>query len=316
MSLFRIRGTKLIDLLPKTKGSLIESAPLSDLTWFGVGGPAEVMFRPFDENDLINFLKNKPRNIAVTVIGVGSNILIRDGGVPGVVLRLGTPFTKHQINGDTIKCGASALNINIAKEAMKNGIAGLEFLSGIPGTIGGSLKMNAGAFNKEIKDILVSVTIIDSTGKKHELGVDDIGFAYRKCLVPNDWIFSSAVLRGYKENPDIIATKMQEYRKKREETQPIGMRTGGSTFKNPEGLKAWKLIDKAGCRGLRHGGAIISEKHCNFIINTGGATALDIEELGEEVRKRVKAVNFIELEWEIRRIGVKNPKDSSFGGMR
>ena len=316
MPFFKTRGNNLIDLLPKTKGSLVENVPLSDLTWFGVGGAAEVMFRPVDENDLIFFLKNKPRNISTTVIGVGSNILIRDGGVPGVVIRLGTPFASHSFDGELIKCGASSLNINISKEAMKKGVGGLEFLSGIPGTLGGSVKMNAGAFGKEIKDVLVAATIIDSTGKKHELSVEDIGFSYRKCLIPNDWIITSVLLRGYKEYPDKIAIKIQEYRKIREETQPIGARTGGSTFKNPEGLKAWKLIEKAGCKGLRRGGAMISEKHCNFIINTGGATALDIEELGEEVRRRVKAINFIDLEWEIRRIGVKRPKDSTFGGMR
>lgn len=316
MPFFSSRGTKIIDMLPKTRGSLIENVPLSDLTWFGVGGPAEVMFRPADEEDLTFFLNNKPRNLSTTVIGVGSNLLVRDGGVPGIVLRLGIPFAKHTFEGDLIRCGAASLNINIAKEAMKNGIAGLEFLSGIPGTIGGSARMNAGAFNKEIKDVLVSATIVDSAGKKHELAAEDIGFTYRKCLIPSDWIFTSVLLRGYKENPDTIALKMQEYRSKREESQPMGMRTGGSTFKNPDGLKAWKLIDKAGCRGLRRGGAVVSEKHCNFLINVDGATALDIEELGEEVRRRVKAITFIDLEWEIRRIGVKKPKDSTFGGMK
>lgn len=316
MSFLKIRKTKLIDLLVKTKGSMLENVLMSNLTWFGVGGPAEVMFRPLDEEDLIFFLKNKLRNIPITIIGAGSNLLIRDGGVPGVVIKLESSFAQYQFEGELIKCGAATLNSNLAKEAMKGGIGGLEFLAGIPGTIGGSTRMNAGAFNKEMKDLLISATIIDSVGKRHELSNEDLGFSYRKCLIPNDWIFTSALLRGYKENPDTIAVKMQKYRNVREQNQPIGERTGGSTFKNPEGLKAWKLIEKAGCRGLMRGGAMVSEKHCNFIINTGKATALDIEELGEEIKRRVKAVTFIDLEWEVRRIGVKKPKDSTFGGMK
>jgi UDP-N-acetylmuramate dehydrogenase len=305
MSIFSFSDKdSIIELLPETRGPMIENAPLDDITWFGVGGSAQVLYRPEDEDDLADFMRGRPKNISVCVIGVGSNLLVRDGGILGVVVRLGIPFSKVDVDGELIKCGSSSLNSKIAQEAMKNGIGGFEFLSGIPGTIGGSVKMNAGSFGREMKDILVSATVVDDAGVKHEMTAEDLGFAHRTSIVPNNWVITGALLRGYKEDSDKIKNNMEEIRIKRQENQPQGVRTGGSTFKNPEGLSAWKLIEKAGCRGLKVGGAMVSNKHCNFIINTGGATAQDIENLGEKVRKRVKMATNIDLEWEIKRLGV------------
>jgi UDP-N-acetylmuramate dehydrogenase len=283
---------------------MVENAPLDDITWFGVGGKAQVLYRPENDDDLASFMKQRPKNIAVCIIGVGSNLLVRDGGVKGVVVRLGIPFSKVDVSDEYIRCGSASLNSKIAKEAMKKQIGGLEFLSGIPGTIGGAVKMNAGSFGREMKDILVSATVIDENGTKREMSGKDLGFAHRTSIIPNNWIITGALLRGYKEDNAKIKENMEEIRIKRQESQPRGARTGGSTFKNPDGLKAWELIEKAGCRGLKVGGAMVSNKHCNFIINSGGATAQDIEELGLLVQKKVKEKTNIELEWEIKRLGV------------
>ena len=295
--------TPLIDRLPKVRGKLREGAQLAKVTWFQVGGPADVMFRPADEADLADFLKGKPDDMPVTVIGVGSNLLVRDGGIRGVVIRLGRPFTDAVIKDGDLHVGAGALDLNVAQVAQQAGIAGLEFLSGIPGTIGGALRMNAGAYGSEIKDVLISATAIDSKGIKHTVTPDEMGMSYRHCDLSEDWIFTSAILRGTAGDPDEIAKRMDEIQQARAGSQPIKSRTGGSTFANPVPERAWEVIDAAGCRGLTIGGAQMSEQHCNFMINTGNATALDLEQLGDEVRKRVKEHSGVELRWEIRRIG-------------
>ncbi|HCK17793.1 MAG TPA: UDP-N-acetylenolpyruvoylglucosamine reductase [Thalassospira sp.] len=295
--------TPLIDRLPKVRGKLREGAQLAKVTWFQVGGPADVMFRPKDEADLADFLKGKPEDLPVTVIGVGSNLLVRDGGIRGVVIRLGRPFTDVVVEDGAVHAGAGALDLNVAQTAQMNGIAGLEFLSGIPGTIGGALRMNAGAYGTEIKDVLVSATAIDGSGNIHTVTPDEMNMTYRHCGVPEDWIFTSAILRASSGDPEDIAKRMDEIQKSRAESQPIKSRTGGSTFANPVPKRAWEVIDAAGCRGLKIGGAQMSEQHCNFMINTGNATALDLEQLGDEVRRRVKEHSGVELRWEIRRIG-------------
>ncbi|MBS8273689.1 UDP-N-acetylmuramate dehydrogenase [Thalassospira tepidiphila] len=295
--------TPLIDRLPKVRGKLREGAQLAKVTWFQVGGPADVMFRPEDEADLADFLKGKPEDLPVTVIGVGSNLLVRDGGIRGVVIRLGRPFTDVVVEDGAVHAGAGALDLNVAQTAQMNGIAGLEFLSGIPGTIGGALRMNAGAYGTEIKDVLVSATAIDGSGNIHTVTPDEMNMTYRHCGVPEDWIFTSAILRASSGDPEDIAKRMDEIQKSRAESQPIKSRTGGSTFANPVPKRAWEVIDAAGCRGLKIGGAQMSEQHCNFMINTGSATALDLEQLGDEVRRRVKEHSGVELRWEIRRIG-------------
>lgn len=296
----------LIDKLPEVKGNYRENSSLAKVTWFQVGGAAEVLFRPFDVLDLSCFLKNVNPDIPITVFGVGSNILVRDGGVDGVVIRMGRNFANMYTDTDKVVVGAGCLDVNVAKFAMENGLGGLEFLVGIPGTIGGALAMNAGAYRNEIKDVLVSVEAVDGSGRILNLSCDDFGFSYRKNSLPKEIIFTSAVLQAKRDSKESIKKKMDEISAQREETQPIRSRTGGSTFKNPHGQKAWQLIDKAGCRGLVLGGAQVSEKHCNFLINNGDATASDLEELGEEVRKRVKENSGIELEWEIKIIGKKN----------
>ncbi|MEQ9333710.1 UDP-N-acetylmuramate dehydrogenase [Thalassobaculum sp.] len=299
--------THLIERLPPVRGEYRAGAPTAQLTWFRVGGPAEVLFRPADEADLVDFLAGRPADIAVTVLGVGSNVLIRDGGMPGVVIRLGKSFAEARVDGGRVIAGAGALDVTVAATAQRAGLTGLEFLSGIPGTIGGALRMNAGAYGSEIRDVLVSVRAIDPLGHGHTLGVDDMDLSYRHCGVPEDWIFTSAVLRARTGNPETIAQAMADIRDAREDTQPRRVRTGGSTFANPPGGKAWQLIDAAGCRGLRIGGAQVSEKHCNFLLNVGDASAADIEALGEEVRRRVRETSGIELRWEIRRIGEPKP---------
>ena len=299
----------LLERLPAVRGRYTENAALAGITWFRVGGPAEVSFRPADRDDLAAFLMTKPADVPVTVIGVGSNLLVRDGGVPGVVIRLGRDFAGVEIGRTTVRAGAPALDLNVALAARNAGVAGLEFLSGIPGTIGGALRMNGGAYGKEMKDVTVSAEALDSRGRLHRLTLAELGFTYRHSAVAEDWIFLQAELQGSPDDPAAIGQRMKEIQDKRESTQPIRTRTGGSTFANPaapeaQGRKAWELIDGAGCRGLRIGGAMMSEKHCNFLINTGDATAADIESLGEEVRRRVKAQSGVDLQWEIRRIGV------------
>jgi UDP-N-acetylmuramate dehydrogenase len=301
--------SRLIDRLPPVRGRLSENAALSGITWFRVGGPAEVMFRPADRDDLSAFLQAKPADVPVTVIGVGSNLLVRDGGVPGVVLRLGRGFVEVTAEGSDLLCGAGALDLNVATAAKRAGLGGLEFLCGVPGTLGGALRMNAGAYGREMKDVVVWAEAADPQGRIHRLDPDALGFTYRRSAVPRDWIFLGTRLAGRKDAPKAIAARMAEIQETRGASQPLRTRTGGSTFKNPPGAKAWQLIDQAGCRGLRRGAAMVSDKHCNFLINTGGATAADLEQLGEEVRRRVHAASGVELEWEIRRIGV--PADGS-----
>lgn len=299
------RDLPLIDRLPPVRGRLTENAPLDRVTWFRVGGPAEVLFKPADREDLIDFMKAKPADVPVMVLGVGSNLLVRDGGVPGVVLRLGRAFVElAPEEGSVLSAGAGALDINVAKAAQLAGIAGLEFFCGVPGTLGGALRMNAGAYEKETRDVLIEAEAVDGAGGLHRVAAADLGMSYRHSAAPQDWIFLSARLQGEPGDPEAIAKRMEEIQNRREESQPIRTRTGGSTFKNPPGHKAWQLIDKAGCRGLTLGGAQVSEKHCNFLINQGGATAHDIEALGEEVRRRVKETSGIALEWEIKRVGV------------
>ncbi len=290
--------------LPPVRGTYTENAPLKDLVWFRVGGPAEILFRPTDIEDLATFLYAKPEDLPVTVIGVGSNLLIRDGGIPGVVVRLSGNFGKMAAEGNRVRAGAAALDAAVARAAAEAGIAGLEFLRGIPGTIGGALRMNAGCYGREIKDVFVEAKAVDASGKLLTLGANDMGFVYRKSAVPDDLIFVEAVFEGTRADPEDVRARMNALVEQRESTQPVRAKTGGSTFKNPPGHKAWQLIDEAGCRGLMHGGAQVSEKHCNFLINTGDATAADIEGLGEEVRARVKVRFGTALEWEIKRVGI------------
>lgn len=294
---------RLIDRLPAVRGRYTEAADLSRVTWFKVGGPAEVMFRPLDAEDLMAFLADKPADVPVTVLGVGSNLLVRDGGIDGVVIRLGRGFTEIKAEGTTVTAGAAALDLNVAIAARSAGIAGLEFLSGIPGLIGGALRMNAGAYGREMTNVTVAAEAVDAHGKLHKLSHADLGFTYRHSAIAEDWIFTSATLQGEAGDPVAIQAHMDEIQAARAETQPLRTPTGGSTFKNPEGHKTWQLVDQAGCRGLRMGGAQVSELHCNFLINTGDATAADIEALGEEVRRRVFAQSGVTLEWEIKRIG-------------
>jgi UDP-N-acetylmuramate dehydrogenase len=294
----------LRDRLPAVRGRLSENAPLAGITWFRVGGPAEIMFRPADLEDLATFLAGCPADVPVIVIGVASNLLVRDGGVPGVVIRLGRAFAETAADGTEVRTGAAALDGNVARVACTAGIAGLEFLGGVPGTIGGALRMNAGAFGGEMKDITRHAFALDRSGTLHRLDLAALGLGYRHCGVPADWIFTGAVLHGHPGEPSAIARRIAEITEARNATQPVRERTGGSTFANPPGHKAWELIDRAGCRGLRRGGAQVSEKHCNFLINTGQATAADLEGLGEEVRRRVLEAFGVELRWEIQRIGL------------
>tara|TARA_B100000674_G_C37976252_1_gene979537 strand:+ start:2559 stop:3506 length:948 start_codon:yes stop_codon:yes gene_type:complete len=294
----------LINRLPQVRGSYSANAPLDKITWFKVGGPAEVMFRPADVKDLRFFLSTRPLDVPVTVIGVGSNLLVRDGGVPGVVIRLGREFAFIEKENNLLKVGAGALDYNVAQVAEQYGLGGLEFLSGIPGTIGGGLRMNGGAYGSEFKDVLVRAKAIDSYGEIHQLTSGDMGFGYRRSGILEDWLFVEAVLEGVPEDRITIAQRMKTIKANREKSQPVRMSTGGSTFTNPLNAKAWELIDAAGCRGLVHGGAMVSEKHCNFLINKGDALASDLEGLGEEVRRRVYEKSGITLEWEIQRIGV------------
>jgi len=294
---------RLIHRLPPVRGRLSENAALAPITWFRVGGAAEVMFRPADIEDLANFLAAKPADVSVTVIGVASNLLVRDGGVDGVVVRLGRGFVDIRCEGATVAAGAGALDLNVALTCQQAGVAGLEFMSGIPGTVGGGLRMNAGAYGREFKDVLIDATALDSAGKRQLLPVSALGLTYRHCTVPEDWIFVAARFRGDAGDRDEIGRRMAEIQAAREGSQPVRARTGGSTFANPPGAKAWELIDRAGCRGLKRGGAMVSEKHANFLINTGDATAADLEALGEEVRRRVHEISGVRLDWEIRRIG-------------
>jgi len=295
--------TSLEKRLPQVRGAYAKDAPLKDLVWFRAAGPAEILFRPADIDDLCDFIANKPTDVPVTVIGVGSNILIRDGGIEGVVIRLPAAFGKiERISETRLRAGAAALDAAVARTAADLGIAGMEFLRGVPGTIGGALTMNAGCYGRELKDLFIEARAVDARGRLVTLGVAQMGFAYRHSL-PKDVIYIDAVLQGTLDAPEIIRSRMESLVGQREATQPVRAKTGGSTFTNPPGRKAWQLIDEAGCRGLMHGAAQVSEMHCNFLINTGDASATDIEALGEEVRARVKDKSGIQLEWEIKRLG-------------
>lgn len=297
-------GHTLIERLPDVRGRLRANEPLAKYTWFRVGGPAEVLFEPADTDDLQQFLQHCPLDLEITVIGGTSNVLVRDGGIPGVVIRLGKNFARIDIEGTTLHAGAAAADVNIARKARDAGLAGLEFMVGIPGVLGGALRMNAGAYEREIKDVFVSASGFRRTGEPVDYTLEDMAFSYRHSGVPDDVIFVSAVLNGIQDERESIANRMQRIQKTREESQPVRTRTGGSTFANPDGKRAWKLVDEAGCRGLRMGDAMVSEQHCNFLINTGNATAGELEGLGEEVRRRVLETSGIELRWEIRRLGV------------
>jgi UDP-N-acetylmuramate dehydrogenase len=291
--------------MPGLRGRLLANEPLAPLTWFRVGGPAQLLFTPADEDDLAYFLSKLPGDIPVYVVGVGSNLIVRDGGLPGVVIRLGARgFGEARAEGEVIHAGAAALDKRVAETAAAAGLSGLEFYFGIPGTIGGALRMNAGANGRETKDVLIDAAAIGRDGSKHLLDSAEMRFVYRASGADPSLIFTSARFLGVAAAPEIIRARMDEVQSHREAAQPVREKTGGSTFQNPPGHSAWKLIDAAGCRGLRVGGAQVSEMHCNFLINTGDATAHDIETLGDTVRARVKDHSGIEMHWEIKRIGV------------
>jgi UDP-N-acetylmuramate dehydrogenase len=297
-------GEALFARLPRVRGPYTANAAIRDLTWFRAGGPADVLFIPADADDLAAFLAGCPADVPVLVIGVGSNLLVRDGGVPGVVIRLGRGFMNITREGDTrLRAGAAVLDVALAKAALEAGLAGLEFMRGIPGGVGGGLRMNAGAYGREFKDTLVEAVALTRTGARVVLSNAEMGFSYRKSDVKADLIFIEGLFEGTPGDKAEIEARMNEITRSREATQPIRSRTGGSTFKNPPGHKAWQLIDAAGCRGLRHGDAEVSTLHCNFLINHGKASGNEIEALGEEVRARVKAQSGVELEWEIKRVG-------------
>jgi UDP-N-acetylmuramate dehydrogenase len=293
--------------MPQLRGRMLANQPLAELTWFRVGGPAQVLFTPADQDDLAYFLKNLSDQVPVYVVGVGSNLIVRDGGLPGVVIRLSPRgFGETAAEGDVVSAGAAALDKRVAETAAAAGLAGLEFLFGIPGSIGGALRMNAGANGAETKDVLIDATGIDRRGNKLTFGNAEMKFVYRNSDVDPSVIFTSARFRGRAAAEQVVRARMNEVQQHRESAQPIREKTGGSTFQNPPGDSAWKLIDAAGCRGLRIGGAQVSEMHCNFLINTGAATGHDIETLGETVRARVKQNSGIELHWEIKRIGIES----------
>jgi len=299
-----------MDRLPPVRGKLEASVTLAPFTWFRVCGPAEVLFQPADEADLADFLRLCPADIPILAVGVGSNLIVRDGGVAGVVIRLSPRgFGQISTNGLQVTAGAACLDASVAKKAAEAGIAGLEFYRGVPGTIGGALRMNAGCYESETKDVLVSCVAYDRAGQRHEFSCADMGFTYRHTTAPADLIFVSATFQGTADDPAEILARMDAITEKREQSQPIRDKTGGSTFKNPDplqsgGRKSWQVIDAAGLRGYQIGGAQMSEKHCNFMINTGTATAKDLEALGEHVIQQVKATQGVDLHWEIKRIGI------------
>ncbi|MEM8689515.1 MAG: UDP-N-acetylmuramate dehydrogenase [Pseudomonadota bacterium] len=297
-------SNSLFENLPPVRGRLRPNVEMATLTWFKVGGPADAVFAPADEDDLAEFLAALPERVPVYPVGIGSNLLVRDGGVEGVIIRLGREFGTITVeDGFKIRAGAAAPDVRVAGAALEAGIGGLTFLRGIPGTIGGALRMNGGAYGQETKDVLIEARAVDRNGNRHVLSVDEMNYSYRHCGAPENLIFTSALLQGEKGDAGEISAAMDAITEAREASQPIKSRTGGSTFKNPDGHKAWQLIDKAGMRGFRVGSAQVSEKHCNFLINEGGATAAQIEELGETVRAKVKETSGVELDWEIKRIG-------------
>lgn len=296
--------------LPKVRGRISPNAPLRQYTWMNAGGLAEVLFRPADRDDLVEFLKNCPEDVPVTALGVMSNVIIRDGGIPGVVVRMGREFARIEaLEGHRLYAGAAAMDMNVATAAAQGGIAGLEFLSGIPGSVGGGLRMNAGAYGTEFRDVLETAEVLFRDGTLKAMTAAEMGMSYRKNALPEGVIFTGCVLRGRPGVAAEIEARIMEIKARRAETQPIRTKTGGSTFANPEGKKAWELIDAAGCRGLKVGEAQVSEMHCNFILNTGNASAADLERLGEEVRRRVREKSGVELRWEVKRIGVPLAKD-------
>jgi UDP-N-acetylmuramate dehydrogenase len=300
----------LLGVLPPVRGRYRAQVPLAPRTWLRVGGPAEVVFQPADAADLAIFLEGRPAEVGVTPIGVASNLLVRDGGLEGVVLRFSGPLAEIDVDDERLRVGAGATDRMIAIQAMKAGLSGLEFLIGIPGTLGGAVRMNAGAFGGETAEVVERVVALDPAGRRHELAAAELGFGYRHSALPADWIVVGAVLRAAQGDARAIEARMRAIKAERDASQPLHVATGGSTFKNPPGHKAWQLIDAAGCRGLRHGRAMVSDKHCNFLINTGGSTAAEIEELGERVRERVQEHSGIALEWEIHRVGRPAPDAS------
>jgi UDP-N-acetylmuramate dehydrogenase len=297
-------GERLRLDLPPLRGRVQFGAPLAPVTWFRVGGPAEALVRPADADDLAQFLRALPPEMEVAVIGAASNLIVRDGGIPGVTIRLARGFNAIDVEADGVVAGAAALDVTVAEHAAAAGLAGLEFLSGIPGTIGGAVVMNAGAYGGDIAGVLDWAEAVTRSGEKVRLSAAQLAFAYRHARLPPGAVVVRARLRARRGEAAAIAARMADIRANREASQPVRARTGGSTFRNPPGQKAWELIDAAGCRGLRRGGAMVSEKHCNFLINTGEAPAADVEGLGEEVRRRVLAASGVELDWEIRRIGI------------
>jgi UDP-N-acetylmuramate dehydrogenase len=291
--------------MPPVRGKLTHGAPLAPLVWFKSGGAAEWLFEPADVDDLANFLFALDPAVPVMGLGLGSNMIVRDGGVPGVVVRLGKPFaTVEQIDATTLRCGGGASGILVSSKARDAGIAGVEFLRSIPGTVGGFVRMNGGAYGRETCDVLVECDVVLRSGERRTLSLSDLGYTYRHSELPEGAIVVSATFRGVPGEPAVIQAEMDRIAAAREESQPLRSKTGGSTFKNPEGHKAWALVDAAGCRGLRKGDAQVSEKHCNFLLNLGEATSADIEALGEDVRAKVKAKSGVTLEWEIQRVGM------------
>ena len=297
--------------LPEIRGAIRRQVSLAPLTWFRIGGPAECLFQPADAEDLAAFLAAAPAGLPVMPMGVASNLLVRDGGIDGVVVRFGGPLAKVEVEGGTVIAGAGALDQRVAQVAQAAGLSGVEFMIGIPGTIGGAVRMNAGAFGGETRDRLVWAEALDRRGRLHRLTPADLGMTYRHSGLPADWIVVRAAFACTPGDPAAIAARMQAIKDEREAAQPLRVATGGRTFKNPPGHRAWQLVDAAGCRGLRHGAAMVSEKHCNFLINTGGATAAEVEGLGETVRRKVREHSGVMLEWEIVRVGRPAPMEAA-----
>lgn len=313
---------KIADRMKMSEQRFTQNAPLGAESWFGCGGTADILFQPADLDDLSLFLKDTPAELPVTILGGLANTIVRDGGIRGCVIRLGKPFAEIEIRGTRIVAGAGALNGTVAAAAAKAGIGGLEFLSGIPGTVGGALRMNAGAYGREVKDALVAAFGLDRTGRSEALMLDEMHMSYRHCGAPEGIIFTAAAFEGQREDKDIVRARLKEIKERRRDTQPIAEKTGGSTFANPtaeeltaaglpEDTRAWQLVERVGGRGLKIGGAMMSEKHCNFMINTGTATAADLEDLGDELISRVKNLLGVTLHWEIRRIGERLPPGQS-----
>ncbi len=296
-----------VKILDKVRGKLTPNAPLAPLVWFKSGGSAEYLFEPADVDDLVAFLRQLEPNVPIMGLGLGSNMIVRDGGVPGVVVRLGKPFAKvERLDSTTLRCGGGASGILVSSAARDAGIGGLEFLRSIPGTVGGFVRMNGGAYGREVKDVLVECNVVLRSGEQMTLDVAELGYSYRHSELPDGSIVVSATFRGKPADPASIQAEMDRIADEREMSQPLRSKTGGSTFKNPSGHKAWQLVDRAGCRGLTIGAAQVSEKHCNFLLNLGSATSAEIEALGEEVRRRVLADSGVQLEWEIQRVGVSS----------